>query len=420
MGFVHTLSLILTIVGIIIMKRLKFSVNYAKNSLDGKLLLLTFFITVNFLVVAATLCIAYLALRDTDPKQVTYMTAQLASTVLELIQVIAQSYFIHDMFYRCCPHESYLRTKPGSTILIVLSALNFSLWMIYSFQVKHNSVLFQVGLTNFESGGMKYLHTFITTTLPMAMLYRYHSSVCLAISYTRVYEDEVTRYESMLRWVKQGTTNEFLQNQYRNLENTWGSAYDMTLKSSKTKCGQSKSVRPRFSSHPMLRIFTTQTNCLSRWGLRSSDVVKIHSSQSIKRQEKPVRRDTRINLELARIRVAATEMGHRMLEMKLKQQQSKQQRKCEDLNNAHCVRTVANGQCVLTEKTPKRMFIVGYDEDVTEYDSPSLVPYATSRGQSSTSSNGVGTAEMCLETQVNILNSQSRKRQMITNIPLHA
>ncbi|TGZ63402.1 hypothetical protein CRM22_006938 [Opisthorchis felineus] len=312
-------ALVLSIAGLVLIRNLKFSVNFAKNSLDEKLLLVTFFLSLNFFVVCIVMCIVLLRNGNLNSSEMKYMAAQLVALLLELIEVLVQTYFIHDMFYRCCHHEEYQRRKPGRTLIVLLSALNFSLWMIYSFQVKHNDILFSKTGYLLEKLKLQGQQIFVTVMLPMVMLFRYHSSVCLAISFVRTYEDEVTRYESMLRWVKQGTTKDFLQNCHYSLANTW--------QEDDHKAGQGgiQSGRNRSASHPVTVPNRIQVESLSTSDKRSgSDDSSLrplpeHLNHTLQNKER-TRRDTRINLEMARIRVAASEEGHRMMERKLQQQ----------------------------------------------------------------------------------------------------
>ncbi|KAF8569260.1 hypothetical protein P879_00979 [Paragonimus westermani] len=135
MGIIHLAALSLCVVGIRLVRPLKFTVNFAKNSIDEKLLLVTFFIKIQFLTASIVLCILYLSYEMSSRKAVVIMSVQLAGIVAELFQVVVQTYFIHDMFYRCCHQECFQRNKPGKSSIILLAAFNFSLWMIYSFQV---------------------------------------------------------------------------------------------------------------------------------------------------------------------------------------------------------------------------------------------------------------------------------------------
>lgn len=131
----HTITLILCLVGLHQTKRLKFSVNFAKNGLDEKLLFVTFFITVFYLISATVLNIAYMTSNLLEQHTRFYLVYHCVIIVLETIQVIVQTYFLHDTFYRCCHHELYEKEKPGQVVIALLAALNFSIWMICSFQV---------------------------------------------------------------------------------------------------------------------------------------------------------------------------------------------------------------------------------------------------------------------------------------------
>ncbi|KAF5403295.1 hypothetical protein PHET_03303 [Paragonimus heterotremus] len=295
---IHVISLGLSLAGIIFVRKLKFSVNFAKNALDEKLLLVTFFLTVTFLTASTVLCIAYLSIGNLNSKMTAIFAAHLTSILLELMQVIVQTYFIHDMFYRCCHHEVYQQTKPGRAVIIILSAMNFSLWMIYSFQVKNNSILFKQSAESVEASGLQGLTIFIRVVLPMVMLFRYHSSVCLAISVVRIYEDEVARYESMLRWVKQGTTREFLQKQSFDLRRIWETG-DSTLPNT------TKEIPLSFED-------PTEGNLNKSNGTFKQTTItdERHSG----------RRNTEFTLEVARTRLAAIEENHRLTEQKLRQQ----------------------------------------------------------------------------------------------------
>ncbi|KAF6775364.1 hypothetical protein AHF37_04776 [Paragonimus kellicotti] len=295
---IHIINLGLSLAGIIFVRKLKFSVNYAKNALDEKLLLVTFFLTVTFLAASTVLSIAYLSIGNLGSKMTAIFAAHLTSILLELMQVIVQTYFIHDMFYRCCHHEVYQHTKPGRAVIIILSAMNFSLWMIYSFQVKNNSILFKQTAESVEASGLQGLTIFIRVVLPMVMLFRYHSSVCLAISAVRIYEDEVARYESMLRWVKQGTTREFLQKQSFDFRRIWETG---------------ESSLPNTTKNVQLS-FEDQTE---------GNLTNLTSTpkQTINTNERHNgRRDTEFTLEVARTRLAAIEENHRLTQQKLRQQ----------------------------------------------------------------------------------------------------
>ncbi|KAF7257852.1 hypothetical protein EG68_05876 [Paragonimus skrjabini miyazakii] len=134
-SLIHVVSLIFAILGIVGIRNLKFSVSFAKNSLDGKLLLVTFFLAFNCSVASSIICIDHLANATSSSANAAYVIVKLISLLLEIIQAVVQTYFIQNMFHRCCPDKKYNQSKPGQPYIIVLSVLNFMLWMIYSFQV---------------------------------------------------------------------------------------------------------------------------------------------------------------------------------------------------------------------------------------------------------------------------------------------
>lgn len=129
------ISCIFCSLGIINTKKLKFAVNFANQNMDGKLLMVTFFLTVIYLVACLVMTLVYLIYVDLPKMLRNCMFVQLIKVFLELIQVMIQTYFIMDAFYRCCHDKVLENEKPGQCMIALLSAINFSLWMIYSFQV---------------------------------------------------------------------------------------------------------------------------------------------------------------------------------------------------------------------------------------------------------------------------------------------
>ncbi|KAF7262266.1 hypothetical protein EG68_00438 [Paragonimus skrjabini miyazakii] len=315
------------ILGIVFVRKLKFSVNFAKNSLDEKLLLTTFFLAVNFLVASIILCISYATNGKLNSKQVVYMYIQLINLLLELFQVILQTYFIHDMLYRCCHHEAYQHSKPGRVVIVILSALNFSLWMIYSFQVKHNDVLFKVSGKYFEESRLQALHMFITVILPMVMLFRYHSSVCLAIAFVRIYEDEVTRYESILRWVKEGTTKELLQKRISILSGGESEFAPLIPPSALKQLPSHKTI----PSSDLWIIAPSLSTLTSTESTAVSNSVEFEDLPAIMPK---IRRNTQTVWEVARKNISARESFHQLTKMKLIRQQQKKMSTSTNEKNA--------------------------------------------------------------------------------------
>ncbi|VDQ17616.1 unnamed protein product [Trichobilharzia regenti] len=153
----------------------------------------------------------------------------------------------------------------------------------------------------------------------MVMLYRYHSSVCLAIEYIRVYEDEVTRYESMLRGVPHTKTLPF-GSKWEIVE----SQFSDSLSDDKL----TKATRSRALSEPAIKLETATylkefNNIINGSNLHDKDkqdvkLNKLDAPNSQKYAKQNKRRTTHISMELAQYRVNASEMEHRLAEMKLK------------------------------------------------------------------------------------------------------
>ncbi|KAA3682010.1 uncharacterized protein DEA37_0000808 [Paragonimus westermani] len=329
MSAIHVIAIGCCVLGITFVRKLKFSVNFAKNSLDEKLLLATFFLTVNFVVASIILCISYATNGKLSKKQVVHMSIQLINSILELFQVIIQTYFIHDMLYRCCHHEAYQHSKPGRMVIVILSALNFSLWMIYSFQVKHNDVLFKVSGKYFEESRLQALHMFITVILPMVMLFRYHSSVCLAVAFVRIYEDEVTRYESILRWVKEGTTKELLQKRISLLNVGESEITPLIVPFSLKQLSCNKAI-------PQSDLWVVAPSSSTLTITDSTCVNNSLELEDLPRMVPKARRDTRTIWEVARNNISARESFHQLTKMKLiRQQQKKVSTSADAKNNAN-------------------------------------------------------------------------------------
>ncbi|KAK4476096.1 hypothetical protein MN116_001318 [Schistosoma mekongi] len=324
------IALIFCVIGIFNTRRLKFSVNFSNQNLDSKLLIVTFFITVTFLVACILLNVAFLLHNGFNDNEQQCLKLHLFSALLELIQVMVQNFFINDLFYRCCHDTSYQQSKPGRAMIALLSAINFSLWMIYSFQAKHNNILLSVNKNYVKTSELQSLFIYINVALPMVMLYRYHSSVCLAIEYIRVYEDEITRYESMLRGVGHTKLLPF-GSKWEVIESQDSNYYSQTnsLTVPRTRALSEPTVKPN-SVTVSKEFHALNKNNTKYSGDNLSNVDekddkqqimksnKLEQSKSNKYNNQNKRRTTHISMELAQYRVNASEMEHRLAEMKLK------------------------------------------------------------------------------------------------------
>ncbi|CAH8657250.1 hypothetical protein MS3_00003131 [Schistosoma haematobium] len=326
------IALIFCVIGIWNTRKLKFSVNFSNQNLDSKLLIVTFFITVTFLVACILLNIAFLLGNGFNNNEQQCLKLHLFSALLELIQVTVQNFFINDLFYRCCHDASYQQRKPGRAMIALLSAINFSLWTIYSFQAKHNNILLSVNKNYVQTSELQSLFIYINVALPMVMLYRYHSSVCLAIEYIRVYEDEITRYESMLRGVPHtkllpfGSKWEVIESQHPNYSlpaNLLTAPRTRALSEPVVTLNPSaflKEVHTLDKSNTTIHGNHQNISSLNEQEEKQQTIKsnKLEQSKSQKYTNQNKRRTTHISMELAQYRVNASEMEHRLAEMKLK------------------------------------------------------------------------------------------------------
>ncbi|VEL07984.1 unnamed protein product [Protopolystoma xenopodis] len=133
--FIYLVTLGLTLVAFGFTLRLKFTVHFTPHSLDEKLLVVTYFVTVNYQISSIAMCLHYLSQVNLVASHQTLLQVGLVARLVELAQASLQTFFIQDAFYRCSQDEATKHKKPGRDFIAILLAVNFSLWMIKSFQV---------------------------------------------------------------------------------------------------------------------------------------------------------------------------------------------------------------------------------------------------------------------------------------------
>lgn len=112
---------------------------------------------------------------------------RLALNLLELVEVILQTYLIQDCFRRCSEEDFQQRIKPGRQMIAVLLGINLAGWIVKSFQLKEADILNNITLRD----DIAYGWVLIAITMPVFLFYRYHCTVCLSQAFTMLYEDEV-------------------------------------------------------------------------------------------------------------------------------------------------------------------------------------------------------------------------------------
>ncbi|XP_042219154.1 proton channel OtopLc-like isoform X3 [Homarus americanus] len=109
-----------------------------------------------------------------------------AVSILQVCQVILQTALICDGLRRCSNAQSLQHKKPGREVITYLVVTNVAMWLLQTFEIKSeegNSALY-----DFYG---KELWTLLShLTLPLALFYRFHSSVCLADMWKASYEAE--------------------------------------------------------------------------------------------------------------------------------------------------------------------------------------------------------------------------------------
>ncbi|TNN05447.1 otopetrin-2-like isoform X1 isoform 2 [Schistosoma japonicum] len=228
----------------------------------------------------------------------------------------------------------YIAHSTETSILFII-ALIFCVIGIFNtrklkFSAKHNNILLSVNKNYVKTSELQSLFIYINVALPMVMLYRYHSSVCLAIEYIRVYEDEITRYESMLRGVGHTKLLPF-GSKWEVIESQDSNYYSQTnlLAVPRTRALSEPAVKPnpvtvskefhalnknntKYSSDNLSNVDEKDDK---QQIMRSN---KLEHSKPNKYNNQNKRRTTHVSMELAQYRVNASEMKHRLAEMKLK------------------------------------------------------------------------------------------------------
>lgn len=108
----------------------------------------------------------------------------LISETLCLIQTSLQTLFILNASWRKCKGAQQQRNKPGRQMITFLMVANMSMWFIYTL-IKSEAV-FRPNHSEFFG---QFAWTVIThVSMPLAIFYRFHSSICLFEIWRSVYK----------------------------------------------------------------------------------------------------------------------------------------------------------------------------------------------------------------------------------------
>jgi len=105
---------------------------------------------------------------------------------MQVVQAIIQTLFIGDGLRRCSNSSALQQKKHGRELITFLVVSNVALWMLETFEIKNDAG----NKDKYDFYG-KNLWTLLShMTLPLALFYRFHSSVCLADMWKGCYEQE--------------------------------------------------------------------------------------------------------------------------------------------------------------------------------------------------------------------------------------
>ncbi|VDO07877.1 unnamed protein product [Rodentolepis nana] len=192
--FLNCMGIFVSLASFFKLRHLKFTIASRQSVIDEFVLYIAFFFSANYLV--ATVALTSYFNRVTDNKiHKDLLMGRLALNMLELVEVLLQTYLIQDCFRRCSEEEFQQRIKPGRQMIAVLLGINLAGWVVKSFQLKEADILYNITVRD----EIAYGWVLIAITMPVFLFYRYHCTVCLSQAFTMLYEDETRRFEALWR-----------------------------------------------------------------------------------------------------------------------------------------------------------------------------------------------------------------------------
>ncbi|XP_064637942.1 proton channel OtopLc-like [Lineus longissimus] len=183
--FLFLLGIFVSISGLIRTKRLHY-VGQTEGSFDDKLLLVALF--GNY---ALNTCIGLssashlMSGKHLGPEEHSHMISALFLVMasLNFIESTTQSMFILDGLRRCAKREEDIERKPGRSIITFLLVCNLAMWMINTFEMKKSKgAAVHVNFYNYLPWSI-----IMHLCLPLVILFRFHSSVCLSDIWQKAY-----------------------------------------------------------------------------------------------------------------------------------------------------------------------------------------------------------------------------------------
>ncbi|CAL4079786.1 unnamed protein product, partial [Meganyctiphanes norvegica] len=131
-------------------------------------------------------CIFLYAFLSMVPSLVNGETLFVMVSILQVTQVILQTALIADGLRRCSNTTYLQHKKPGREVVTFLVVANVAMWLLETFEIKSESGNHQ----KYDYYGKELWTMLSHMTLPLALFYRFHSSVCLADMWKVSFEPE--------------------------------------------------------------------------------------------------------------------------------------------------------------------------------------------------------------------------------------
>ncbi|MCL4149453.1 UNVERIFIED_CONTAM: hypothetical protein GTU68_047684 [Idotea baltica] len=109
-----------------------------------------------------------------------------AVSIVQVIQAVIQTALICDGLRRCSNTSALNSKKPGRELITFMVVANVALWLLETFEIKSE----EGNYYKYKFYGKEAWTLLSHMTLPLALFYRFHSSVCLVDIWKAGYEEE--------------------------------------------------------------------------------------------------------------------------------------------------------------------------------------------------------------------------------------
>ncbi|KAF2364347.1 Otopetrin [Trinorchestia longiramus] len=140
----------------------------------------------DILLIICLPCILLFAFFSMVPSVLNGGVLFVAVNIMQVVQTILQTALIGDGLRRCANSSTAQQKKPGREVITFMVVANVAIWLLETFEIKSDA-----GNAEEYAFYGKNLWTLLShLTLPLALFYRFHSSVCLADMWKASYEPE--------------------------------------------------------------------------------------------------------------------------------------------------------------------------------------------------------------------------------------